>query len=63
MSKVSILEIVISAQINLENMVKLNPHVGQHPFYIIAMDQLKEAVEKLKIKTNPAIRPKENEDG
>ena len=47
MSEPSILEIAVSAPINLENMVKMNPQVGKHPNFIVAMDQLKEAVEML----------------
>ena len=47
MSELSILEEAMSAQINFENVVKMNPHVGKHPLFIIAMDQLKEVVKML----------------
>lgn len=47
MSELSIWEIAEGAKINFENVVKMNPHVGQHPLFVIAMDQLKTAIEML----------------
>lgn len=47
MSDLSILEVAESAKINFENTVKMNPHIGQHPIFIIAMEQLKTVVEML----------------
>lgn len=50
MSKLSILEIAENAKINFDNTVKMNPHIGQHPLFAIAMEQLKEAIKMLEEK-------------
>ena len=50
MSKLSILEIAENAKINFESVVKVNPILETHPIFMIAMEQLKEVVERLEIK-------------
>ncbi len=47
MAELSILELVVGAKINFENVVSMNPGLGRHPIFIIAMDQLKEAIDEL----------------
>lgn len=47
MSELCILEMAVGAKINFENVVKSNPHVGQHPLFVIAMSQLKDVIEAL----------------
>lgn len=45
--KNEILELLMSAQINFENLVAQNPAIATHPMYAIAKMQLDEAIEKL----------------
>lgn len=48
-----LLELLMSAKINFETLVKQNPQVEQHPLYAIAKMQLDEAIEKLKEEKTP----------
>ena len=41
------LELLHCAQINFDNLIKMNPQVASHPMYIIARTQLDEAVRQL----------------
>lgn len=47
MSSLSILEIAENAKINFDNVKRLNPVLGKHPMFIIAMEQLEEAIKML----------------
>lgn len=47
MSELSILEIAKNSKINLENVIKLNPVLENHPIFVIAMDQLNEVIKRL----------------
>ncbi len=47
MGKISIRELAEGAQINFENVVKMNPALGKHPIFAIAMEQLKEVIKLL----------------
>jgi len=40
-------EILRCAEINFNNLVKMNPALAHHPFYKIAMEQLKAGIEKI----------------
>ena len=50
MSEQSALESVVCAKMNFESVVKQNPALQTHPLFIIAMDQLQEAIRKLEEK-------------
>ena len=52
MSSLSILEIAENAKINFDNLKKFNPALGKHPMFIIAMEQLKEAIKMLEKQEN-----------
>ncbi len=49
MKSLSILEVAENAKINFDNTVRLNPVLGKHPMFIIAMEQLKEAIKMLEL--------------
>ena len=40
-------ETIRCAKINFENVVKMNPALGEHPIFKMAMEQLKNGLEKL----------------
>ena len=47
MAELSTWEIAESAKINFENVVKMNPAVGKHPLFQIAMEQLDTVIKQL----------------
>lgn len=49
---ISIIEVAENAKINFENVVKMNPALGQHPIFTIAMEQLTEVIKMLKEQDN-----------
>jgi hypothetical protein len=48
MSDLSGIEIVECAKINFENILSMNPHLGEHPFFKLAMSQLENGIAKLR---------------
>ena len=52
MSSLSILEIAENAKINFDNVKRLNPALSKYPMFIIAMEQLKEAIKMLEEQEN-----------
>lgn len=44
---VSTIELAESAKINFENLVRTNPSLVRHPFWLIAMEQLVAVVARL----------------
>ena len=47
MSEMSTWELAEGAKINFENVVKMNPTLGHHPHFMIAMEQLANLCERL----------------
>ena len=43
----SIEEVAVSAQMNFENVVKMNPLLKSHPIFQLAMEQLQEVIDRL----------------
>lgn len=48
MSELSGLEIIMNAQINFENVAKMNPDLKLHPIFGMATEQLENGIAKLK---------------
>ena len=44
---ISILEVLMNAQMNFETVSKLVPGVGRHPIFAMASEQLKNGIEAL----------------
>lgn len=50
---VSILEVLMNAQINFENVARMNAAVSRHPMFMLATEQLKNGIAALEAGQSP----------